>query len=223
MTSNPSQIRTNVQVPLPSKIIGTPPIAIQKTSGAWNIGLNPNSVPLINPPPIGSFILGYNPNPPTPSWFKTIIQSGITTYRTIANDTANNTPFPNRPIQPEFFLPPGKYLIHGNFPCVGGSGVSGVAIGLELISGTMTSFTTTGYAVNASSGISHLTLTTGVSSGTITGAAAQLGGALQLVFDIEMELSVGGIVLMAWGQASAQSNTSQLLAGGTFAIHSIAN
>jgi hypothetical protein len=205
-----TNIRSNLNMPFPSTVIGQGPVTIGKANGIWTVNLNINTIGQLGTLPAGSLFLAYNPT--GPGWFSTAATLGSITYRLTSNFTSTNQATP-QPTSLSFVLQPGNYLIHGVLPSTGGSG-AGIAWNLSLTGGSFSYTIFDSWTIGAAGGFSGFTQTTGSLPSNLNSNT----GNITSYFDMAITISVAGTVTLNFSQDVSSANVSTLLQGSTITI-----
>jgi hypothetical protein len=205
-----ANIRSNINTPFPSTVIGQGPIAIGKANGIWTVNLNINSLGQLTMLPAGSLTLVFNPT--TQSWFTAFASLGAQTVRLVSNFSVTNNATPQA-TNLQVMLNPGNFFVKAYLPITAGTS-AGASANISF-GGTSPYIISTGWVLSTTSGISNVSQIVGSSPSTISTVS---GAGLTMYFELLITVSVGGILRVNFSQNTSNGNASTLLQGASLVV-----
>jgi hypothetical protein len=205
-----ANIRSNINTPFPSTVIGQGPISIGKANGIWTVSLNINSLGQLTLLPPGSLTLAFNPA--TQSWFTASASLGAQTVRLTSNFSIANNATPQATTL-QVMLNPGNFFIRAYLPIT--AGVSAGASANISFSGTSPYILSTTWVLSTASGITNVVQNLGTTPANISTVS---GASLTMYFELIINVSVGGLLKVNFSQNTSNGNASTLLQGASLIV-----
>jgi hypothetical protein len=205
-----ANIRSNINTPFPSTVIGQGPVAIGKANGIWTVSLNVNSLGQLTMLPSGSLTLVFNPT--TQSWFTASASLGAQTVRLASNFSVANNATP-QPTLLQVMLNPGNFFVKAYLPITAGTS-AGASANISF-SGTSPYIVSTGWVLSTTSGISNVAQVVAATPATISTIS---GAGLTMYFELLITVSIGGMLKVNFSQNTSNGNASTLLQGASLVV-----